>query len=204
MSTFPDDAGSVLTGLARNAIATSLGLKDRVSPDAQMKLVSDVHKPPLGSDNEPWLSEKGASFVTLRLGGDLRGCIGSLVAYQPLKDDVRQNARAAAFEDPRFYPLSVREFEQVRIEVSVLSTPEPMAFSSRDEALEKLRPGVDGVILTAGRRRATFLPQVWDELPDKEEFISHLLMKAGLPPTYWDDSVRIERYTVTAFEEPEN
>jgi len=204
MTEFPEYAGPVLTGLARNAIATTLGLKDRVSPNVQENLVPDVHKPPLGSENEPWLSEKGASFVTLRIGGDLRGCIGSLVAYQPLKDDVRQNARAAAFEDPRFYPLSVREFEQVHIEVSVLSAPEPMPFSSREDALAKLRPGVDGVILSAGRHRATFLPQVWDELPDKEEFISHLLMKAGLPPTFWDDSVRIERYTVTAFEEPEN
>ena len=204
MTEFPEYAGPVLTGLARNAIATTLGLKDRVSPNVQENLVPDVHKPPLGSENEPWLSEKGASFVTLRIGGDLRGCIGSLVAYQPLKDDVRQNARAAAFEDPRFYPLSVREFEQVHIEVSVLSAPEPMPFSGREDALAKLRPGVDGVILSAGRHRATFLPQVWDELPDKEEFISHLLMKAGLPPTFWDDSVRIERYTVTAFEEPEN
>ena len=204
MNNLPEYAGPVLVGLARTAIATSLGLKDRVSPNVQENLVPDVHKPPLGSENEPWLSEKGASFVTLRIGGDLRGCIGSLVAYQPLKDDVRQNARAAAFEDPRFYPLSVREFEQVHIEVSVLSAPEPMPFSSREDALAKLRPGVDGVILSAGRHRATFLPQVWDELPDKEEFISHLLMKAGLPPTFWDDSVRIERYTVTAFEEPES
>jgi len=204
VNNLPEYAGPVLVGLARTAIATSLGLKDRVSPNVQENLVPDVHKPPLGSENEPWLSEKGASFVTLRIGGDLRGCIGSLVAYQPLKDDVRQNARAAAFEDPRFYPLSVREFEQVHIEVSVLSAPEPMPFSSREDALAKLRPGVDGVILSAGRHRATFLPQVWDELPDKEEFISHLLMKAGLPPTFWDDSVRIERYTVTAFEEPES
>jgi len=204
MTELPEYAGPVLTGLARNAIATTLGLKDLVSPNSRSKLVSSVNMPTPDVENEPWLSEKGASFVTLRIGGNLRGCIGSLVAYQPLKDDVRQNARAAAFEDPRFYPLSVKEFEQVHIEVSVLSAPEPMAFSSRDEALEKLRPGVDGVILTAGRRRATFLPQVWDELPDREEFISHLLMKAGLPPTFWDDSVRIERYTVAAFEEPED
>ena len=204
MTELPEYAGPVLTGLARNAIATTLGLKDRVSPNVHMKLVSSVSMLTLDVENEPWLSEKGASFVTLRIGGNLRGCIGSLVAYQPLKDDVRQNARAAAFEDPRFYPLSVKEFEQVHIEVSVLSAPETMSFSSREEALEKLRPGVDGVILSAGRRRATFLPQVWDELPDREEFITHLLMKAGLPPTFWDDSVRIERYTVTAFEEPED
>jgi len=201
MAPLPDDAGPVLLGLARSAIASTLGLHDRVSPNVRGKLVSGVNKATLDTENEPWLSEKGASFVTLRIEGELRGCIGSLVAYQPLKDDVRQNSRAAAFEDPRFYPLSVEEFDQIHIEVSVLSAPEPMEFSTREEALAMLRPGVDGVVLSAARRRATFLPQVWEELPDPEEFISHLLRKAGLPPTFWDDSVRIERYTVTAFEE---
>jgi len=201
MTALPEYAGPVLISLARSAIATTLGLSNPVSPNTQMKLVPNVNMPPLNAENEDWLSEKGASFVTLRMGGDLRGCIGSLVAYQPLRDDVRQNARAAAFEDPRFYPLSTEEFDHVHIEVSVLSAPEPMHFSSREEALDMLRPGVDGVILSAARRRATFLPQVWEELPDPEEFISHLLRKAGLPPTFWDDSVRIERYTVTAFEE---
>jgi len=201
MNDFPADAGPVLIGLARSAIATTLGLRDRVSPPVREKLVSDGHKPTLDTENEAWLSKKGASFVTLRIDGELRGCIGSLVAYQPLIEDVRQNARAAAFEDPRFYPLSVEEFDQIHIEVSVLSAPEPMHFSTREEALAMLRPGVDGVILSAAGRRATFLPQVWEELPDREEFISHLLRKAGLPPTFWDDSVRIERYTVTAFEE---
>jgi len=195
MTALPQYAGPVLITLARSAIATSLGLKDRVS------LVPNVNKTTLDIENEQWLVKNGASFVTLRMGVDLRGCIGSLVAYQPLRDDVRQNARAAAFEDPRFYPLSVEEFDRVHIEVSVLSAPEPMPFSTREDALAQLRPGVDGVILSAARRRATFLPQVWDELPDPEEFISHLLIKAGLPPTFWDDSVRIERYTVTAFEE---
>jgi len=185
MTALPDNAGVILTGLARNAIARTLGLDSADVP------------------NEEWLSQPGASFVTLRIDEALRGCIGSLVAYQRLGEDVRQNARSAAFEDPRFYPLSREEFEQVRIEVSVLSAPEPMPFSTREEALEKLRPGVDGVILSAARRRATFLPQVWEELPEKEEFIAHLLRKAGLSPTFWDDSVRIERYTVTAFDEPE-
>jgi len=201
MTALPQCAGPVLISLARSAIATTLGVHDRVSPNPRMKLVPGVEETTLDVENEEWLSEKGASFVTLRIGGELRGCIGSLVAYQPLRDDVRQNARAAAFEDPRFYPLSVNEFEHIHIEVSVLSAPEPMSFSTREEALAMLRPGVDGVILSAARRRATFLPQVWDELPDPEEFISHLLRKAGLSPTFWDDSVRIERYTVTAFEE---
>jgi len=201
MTNLPESAGPVLTGLARDAIASTLGLKHRVSANSRVQLVSSVNLATPDAENEPWLLDKGASFVTLTIGGELRGCIGSLVAYQPLKDDVRQNARAAAFEDPRFYPLSVEEFDKIHIEVSVLSPPEPMPFSTREEALSMLRPGVDGVILSAARRRATFLPQVWDELPDPEEFISHLLRKAGLPATFWDDSVRIERYTVTAFEE---
>ena len=179
----PDDAGSALTGLARDVLTNHF---DRFHPVT-----------PPGS----WAEEPGASFVTLRRDGDLRGCIGTLIAHQSLAADVRNNALAAAFEDPRFPPLSVSELAEVEIEVSILSKPEPMAFSSKDEALAALRPGVDGVVLHAHSRRATFLPQVWDELGDPEQFIGHLMRKAGLPADFWDESVRMERYTVTAFEE---
>jgi len=183
----PPGAGPVLIGMARSLIAEDLGLGKGVPvPDGD------------------WLDEPGASFVTLRIDGELRGCIGSLMAYRPLADDVCGNAVAAAFQDPRFPPLSADEFPQITIEVSVLSNPEPMPFGTKQEALGLLQPGVDGVVLTAHGRRATFLPQVWEELPDREQFIRHLMAKAGLPPDFWDDSVRIERYTVVAFDEPDS
>ncbi|MCL2736014.1 MAG: AmmeMemoRadiSam system protein A [Propionibacteriaceae bacterium] len=185
MTGFPDDAGQVLVGLSRSMIAQHLGL---VSPE------------PAGPAPE-WLASPGASFVTLRIDGELRGCIGSLAAYRSLDEDVRGNAVAAAFQDPRFPPLSAREFRDVSVEVSVLSEPVPMPVTTKEDLLSSLRVGVDGVILSAGRHRATFLPQVWDELPTPESFIGHLLRKAGLPSDYWDTSVRIERYTVTAFDE---
>jgi len=184
----PDDAGAVLLTLARGAIGARLGL-------------SSVASGPSATGNDSWLDRPGATFVTLRLGQDLRGCIGSLMAHRPLRRDVQDNALAAAFQDPRFRPLTVPEFHEMTVEVSVLSAPEPISYSNRAEALAALRPGIDGVVLTAAGRRATFLPQVWDELPDREVFIAHLLRKAGLPAGFWDDSVRLERYTVTAFEE---
>jgi len=180
----PEDGGGVLTTLARSAIAAGLGL--------------GAMRP---TDSPAWLREPGAAFVTLTRGGRLRGCIGSLVAHRPLGEDVASNARAAAFEDPRFPWMRAGELGAVAIEVSILGVPEPMAFDDRADALARLRPGVDGVILTAGHHRATFLPQVWEELPDPEEFIAHLLAKAGLPPSYWGDDVRLERYAVTAFHE---
>ncbi|MCL2489117.1 MAG: AmmeMemoRadiSam system protein A [Propionibacteriaceae bacterium] len=183
MTGFPDNAGAVLTGLARVSIAQALKLPFEVPASA----------------GDAWLDEPGASFVTLTQDGQLRGCIGSLVAHRPLRDDVTSNARAAAFDDPRFMPLGVGELARTRIEVSVLSVPVPMQFASRQDALAQLRPGIDGVILGAGRRRATFLPQVWDELPQPDLFIAHLFRKAGLPPNYWGDDVTISRYTVTAF-----
>jgi len=189
MSAFPDDAGKVLTGLARAAIARG-ATRSRSAQDDE-------------KGANAWLDAPGAAFVTLTQDGQLRGCIGSLVAHRALQDDVTSNARAAAFDDPRFMPLQAEELARTRIEVSVLSAPVPMPFACRDDALAQLRPGIDGVILTAGRRRATFLPQVWEELPDKEEFIAHLFRKAGLPADYWGDDVTISRYTVTAFIEDE-
>jgi len=184
MDVLPPDAGPVLVGLARAAIAAALRLESA-----------------LPETGHAWLREPGASFVTLELSGHLRGCIGSLVAHRGLGDDVRHNAVAAALEDPRFYPLSTSEFPRTDIEVSVLSAPRAMSFTSQADALGQLRPGVDGVILTGRGRRATFLPQVWEELASPEEFIAHLLRKAGLASDFWDETVRLERYTVTAYEE---
>jgi len=145
------------------------------------------------------LMKERASFVTLELGGRLRGCIGMLEACRPLAEDVAQNAHAAAFEDPRFPPLSREEFDSLDIHISVLSPPEEISFSSEADLLAQIRPGVDGLILQEGYQRGTFLPSVWEELPGKEEFLGHLKLKAGLPNTYWSDTLLVFRYTAEYF-----
>jgi len=180
---WPPEAAAVLTGLARAAIARQLRLDHPTSPTAD------------------WLDQPGASFVTLTIDQALRGCIGSLAPWRPLGQDVAANARAAAFDDPRFRPLNRDEFDEVAIEVSVLSASQPITFSSRQDLLGQLHPGVDGLILTARGHRGTFLPQVWAELPEPSQFLTHLLRKAGLPADYWADDIAVERYAVTAFHE---
>ena len=151
------------------------------------------------ASSEPWLLAPGASFVTLKLDGELRGCIGSLQARRPLGEDVAANARAAAFRDPRFPPVSATEKPLLGIEVSVLSSHEPLAVASEDEALERLRPGIDGVVLEFEELTSTFLPQVWESLPDPAMFLGELKRKAGLPPTFWHPRVRLSRYTVEKY-----
>lgn len=150
----------------------------------------------------PWLDRTAATFVTLTRDGSLRGCVGSVRAYRPLYLDVRENAKAAAFHDSRFRPVTDSELDLLRIEVSLLSTPEPLAAADEQEALKRLRPHVDGVIFEAGRRRSTFLPQVWEQLPEPREFLAHLKAKAGLPLGFWSDEVRLLRYQVTKWAEP--
>lgn len=153
-------------------------------------------------DIQQSLRERGACYVTLTLDGALRGCIGSVDAWRSLKDDVSANARSAAFHDPRFTPLACDEFDLIRIEVDVLSPPTRLIVHSDSSAQEALRPGIDGVILDAGHRRGTFLPQVWHRLPDPGEFLAHLKRKAGLSATEaWDADWRLSRYTVTSFAE---
>jgi AmmeMemoRadiSam system protein A len=145
--------------------------------------------------NDPELKEKRATFVTLTIDGDLRGCIGMLDACRPLAEDVAQNAVSAAFHDPRFPPLSRDEFDDLKISISVLSPPQEMTFSSEADLLEQIRPSVDGLILQEGFRKGTFLPSVWEELPEKEMFFEHLKLKAGLPAGYWSDTLCVSRYT---------
>lgn len=140
------------------------------------------------------LAENRASFVTLNKNHQLRGCIGSLEAYQPLVMDVASNAYSAAFRDPRFSPLVHEELAGLAIHISVLTPAEPMHFDSEASLLEQLQPHVDGLILSAGPRRGTFLPSVWESLPDAREFLNQLKRKAGLPTDYWGSDVRIERY----------
>jgi AmmeMemoRadiSam system protein A len=175
----PDPRGPTLVGLARAAIER---------PDA-----------PSPSRAEPWLQEPGASFVTLRLDGELRGCIGSVQARRPLVDDVVHNARAAAFRDPRFPPVTPAELPRLQVEVSVLSPREPLEADTESEALERLRPGIDGVYFEFHDLAATFLPQVWESLPSPVEFLGELRRKAGLPPRFWHPDVRLSRYTVEKF-----
>jgi AmmeMemoRadiSam system protein A len=140
-----------------------------------------------------------ATFVTLELGGQLRGCIGTLAAHRPLVEDVAELAFAAAFEDPRFPPVDAKESGLLELHLSVLSLPTPMAVTDEADLLRQLRPNVDGLILGEGARRATFLPAVWEDLPDPREFVRHLKAKAGLGANYWSPRMKAERYTTESF-----
>ena len=177
------DPGPTLLAIARSAIAAELGEPSPAFTQAE------------------WLDEPGATFVTLTCAGALRGCIGSLVAERALRADVESNALAAAFSDPRFAPLSAREYRALEVEVSLLSPMQPVTVESEAHALTLLRPGIDGVLLEYGRRRGTFLPQVWEQLPEPRAFLAHLKQKAGLPADFWADEIRLSRYTVTKWRE---
>jgi AmmeMemoRadiSam system protein A len=143
-------------------------------------------------------------FVTLTKHGVLRGCIGYIFPQEPLYKAVMDNARSAAVEDTRFRPVQPEELEEIEIEISVLTPPRELKFSSPEDLLNKLRPGKDGVVLAIGRRRSTYLPQVWKQLPTKEEFLGHLCVKAGSPPTAWrDPGTEVLVYQAEAFQEPE-
>ncbi len=147
------------------------------------------------------MANKG-SFVTLTISGQLRGCIGNIFPERPLAEAVIHNARSAALEDSRFSPVTPSELSSIQIEVSVLSVPEPLEFSSPEDLLNKLHPERDGVVLSVGLRRATFLPQVWEQLPDASDFLSHLATKAGLAADAWRrPSLKIMIYHVEAFKE---
>ena len=150
----------------------------------------------------PELQQMAATFVTLTQGGRLRGCIGSLAAQRKLLDDVAHNARAAAFADPRFKPLAASELASTRVEVSLLAPPEKMQFVDEADALRQLRPGIDGLILSDGEHRATYLPQVWEQLPEPARFLAQLKEKAGLPPTHWSAQLQLQRYTVHKWKAP--
>lgn len=179
----PGDAGTTLLRLARAAIAAQL----RIALAAR--------------DDSGWLCHTGASFVTLIQQGQLRGCIGTLEPHRALGEDVKANAVAAAFRDPRFKPLETHEFDTISVEVSVLSAVEGITFRDEDDALEQLRPEIDGVIFQYGHHRSTFLPQVWEDFSDPRLFLGHLKYKAGLPPDFWDPTVKLSRYTVSKWRE---
>jgi AmmeMemoRadiSam system protein A len=149
--------------------------------------------------SEQWLREPGASFVTLKLAGELRGCIGSIEARRTLGEDVARNAHAAAYRDPRFAAVTREEVLRLAVEVSVLSEREPLMASDEFDALALLRPGIDGIYLEYEGLSATFLPQVWESLPAPEDFLGELKRKAGLPRGFWHPGVRLSRYTVEKF-----
>jgi AmmeMemoRadiSam system protein A len=178
-----------LLQLARDTIARALN--EEREDSLELTMVS------------PRLQMPGASFVTLHTRlGLLRGCIGSLQAHRSLVEDVRHNALAAAFEDPRFPPLGTRELSDIVIEISVLSTPQSLAYTGADDLMQKLRPRIDGVVLERGWHRATFLPQVWEQLPSTREFLGNLCYKAGLPAEAWREAdVKISTYQVEEFSE---
>ncbi len=182
--------GRKLLQIARQSISAALGARG---------------KPGAPAAEESWLRESRASFVTLMQGDELRGCVGALEAQRPLAQDVAENARAAALEDPRFKPITPDEFGHTDIEVSLLSTPKRLLFEHHAELIARLRPGVDGVILeqTGEGKRATFLPQVWEGLPDPEQFIAQLKRKAGIAPDTDMRSCRVKRYTALKWREAE-
>lgn len=152
--------------------------------------------------DEPALSVRAATFVTLKVAGKLRGCIGNLEPVGALWEGVRDNAINAAFHDHRFSPLTREELAVVRLDISILSLPKHLEYEDAEDLLVKLRPGIDGVILRDGRRGATFLPQVWHQLPSPELFLGHLCLKAGLPQETWQQAkLGIYTYQVQSFQE---
>lgn len=177
------ERGKVLLPIARAAITHALGV------------------PHAADESAAWLAEHGACFVTLTKHGALRGCIGTLQAHRPLLADVKSNAVAAALYDPRFEPLGASELDVTEVEISLLSSTQPMEFRDEADALAQLRPGIDGVIFHYGSYRSTFLPQVWEQLPHPEHFMAQLKRKAGLPGHFWAEEVKLSRYSVTKWRE---
>lgn len=180
-----DHLGHTLLQLARNAVASQLNAPTMPPPAALPEFV-----------------QLAATFVTLTRHGELRGCIGRLQATRPLAEDVAANALAAAFADPRFPPLGCEEFATVRFEVSLLSSAQDFPVSDEADACARLQPGIDGVILSHGCRQATFLPQVWESLPEPQLFLAELKRKAGLRPDFWSPDLLLLRYAVKKWQEP--
>ena len=175
----------------------------RIAREAMEYAVRGRSLPPLEVDSlTQRLRENGASFVTLTIHDDLRGCIGALEAYQPLAEDVREHAIAAALEDPRFPPVHESELGSIAIEVSYLTKPQEVQYSNSEDLLLKIRPHVDGIILKHGFRRATFLPQVWEKIPESEEFLRQLCYKMGERPNLWREAkLQVYVYQVEEFHE---
>ena len=183
-----EDEGSYLLVVARNTIKDRLNNTE--APQIDWKDLPEKFKEQLGT------------FVTITIDGNLRGCIGHIIPRETVIEGIQENSINAAFRDPRFPPLTREEFENIEIEISILTAPEELTYTDADDLLNKLRPGVDGLIFKKGPYEATFLPQVWDQLPDREEFLSHLCLKAGLSYDSWrKEKLQVSTYQVQAFEE---
>ncbi|MFO0574820.1 MAG: AmmeMemoRadiSam system protein A [Polyangia bacterium] len=180
----PPDCGEILLRIARAAIAEEFGEPRPVRPAGA------------------WLDEPGAVFVTLHEHGELRGCIGTLRPRASLYDAVVEAARSAAFRDPRFPGLQPYELPLIHIEISLLSPIEELPVDSEDELLAKMRVGKDGLILSHGGRLGVFIPEMWKQLPEPDDFLYHLKRKAGLPTDRWLPGTRVERFTAELFAEP--
>jgi len=189
----PFSKGEILIALARHAIAAELDLTEEKDSVVEAADINDID----------WLQETVATFVTLTMHGQLRGCIGSLHPHRSLVEDVQSNAVAAAFRDPRFSPLGREEYDDVNIEVSVLSPLEPIHARNENIALSRISKGTDGIVFKYGAHQATFLPQVWEQLPDPGEFMAHLKQKAGLPADFWHPEVLLYKYQVSKYREQE-
>ena len=189
---FSEAQGQVLVALARRTIADKLGVG---APESSADgLLADLQ--------DDRFKLHCGTFVTLKIKGRLRGCIGSLTASETVLNGVKRNAVNAAFHDPRFSPLSKDELNRTEIEVSILSEPQPLAYRDGQDLITKLRAHVDGVIIRKGHASATFLPQVWEQLPGPEDFLTHLCLKAGLPSDAWQNSeLEVSTYQVQYFEE---
>jgi AmmeMemoRadiSam system protein A len=183
-----DSEGKYLLGLARNTIEQELS--GRKTSDQGEILDS------------PRFAERRGTFVTLTINKNLRGCIGHIIPQESLLDGIKENSVNAAFKDPRFNPISMREWPDVKIEISILTDPAPLAYSDADDLLKKIRPDIDGVIIKKGFYQSTFLPQVWEQIPDKKEFFTHLCLKAGMDGNEWrKGKLEVYTYQVQAFEE---
>jgi MEMO1 family protein len=178
-----DAAGAVLLAIARGAI--------------EQQLFGKLPAP----NGAAWLGQPAATFVTLTKNGELRGCIGSLQAARALGEDVAANALGAAFRDPRFPAMTAQEWPQCQVEVSLLSSPKPLRFADEADLLGQIEPGKDGLIIECDGKRSTFLPQVWEDLPDKRQFLDHLLRKAGLPLDTRLTRCKVSRYRVQKWAE---
>ncbi len=182
-SDIQSEYGKILLPIVRAAISRALNV------------------PKMADESAAWLTKPGACFITLTQQGNLRGCIGSLQAHRSLLDDVKSNAVSAALHDPRFRPLSAAELDITKVEISLLSPSVVIDFKNEADALAQLRPNVDGVVFECRSYRSTFLPQVWEQLPQPREFMAHLKHKAGLPVDFWSPEVRLSRYTVEKWKE---
>ena len=183
----PEECNALLK-LARQAL--ELSVRGEPLPDLSLDELPRKFRQP------------GASFVTLTIASKLRGCIGTLEPFRPLAEDVRRHAVAAAFKDYRFPNVTENELEQISIEVSYLSEPKPLEYQRAEDLLKQLRPGVDGVVLRAGSRRATFLPQVWEKIPDPVAFMNELSLKMDAPADSWrTGDLTVETYQVQEFHE---